>query len=306
MNNPPKAQHYYPRFNLNYFTDSDELVFVHDKKTGTYKKLHPKAIAFINNFYTFTHRNGEKDYSMEKFLAVVEEQVAPILKKLHEKKFTEITDDNKISLSFYVAFLHQRTPTFRKGMNASLEDFHKQMLRLKSSYTEGFTRTLERAGVLKEGDDKEKKVRELQKFIEEDQYSIKIPQEYSIQLMAANIKEFAVYFENLYWNFLIAPDNAQFITSDNPFTMVQTNKDMTMFGSPMVGYGVPGTDMTIPLTPKICLLISPRERAMKATLIDRELVKVVNKRTILNSDKYVFAQNEALLKKLVQFYQSRH
>jgi hypothetical protein len=77
-----------------------------------------------------------------------------------------------------------------------------------------------------------------------------------------------------------------------------------MFGQPMIGYGVPGTEMTIPLTPKICLLITPRENNMKASAIDRELVKVVNRRTILNSDKYVFAKNETLLRRLVKFYQS--
>lgn len=145
----------------------------------------------------------------------------------------------------------------------------------------------------------DKEVEDMRKFVFEDRYTIKVPQEMSLQFMIQNVPDIANLIRQMRWVILQAPKDGVFITSDNPFVMIQTQADGTFWGSG-AGLLVQGTETTIPLTSKICVLILPDKGDVSFSPLSREAVRSVNTRTTTHCLRFLFSSNEPVLKRLVK------
>ena len=294
----PKGQHYYPLFNLNYFTDTDGLIWVYDSYKNEIKKLHPKVTAKINHFYSFDTKEGKRLYAVEELLAILEGEVAPVIEKIHSGQLSLGTKE-KSALAYYIALQYSRTPMQREQINKMIEQVSKKMLQVTASNKDYYERTLEKTAK-KHPDESEFSVEEMQKFIFDDKYRIEAPKEISMQIMVQNLPEFASIFFNLGWSYYLAPKNGLFLTSDVPLAMRQTNPNLKILGKSAAGLAIRGTEVTLPLTSKVCLFLSPRGRSFDNQIVSRDAVRLINARTTQNCLQYVFSSSGVLLKRLVK------
>ncbi len=102
------------------------------------------------------------------------------------------------------------------------------------------------------------------------------------------------------WQFLFAPDSASFILTDNPFTIFPPeNYGETHWGQG-VGIATQGAVKVIPLTATMSLSIGNTGTKTTGHRIDRELVRQINLRFAVTSDRFIFARDEQLLRSVVK------
>lgn len=66
------------------------------------------------------------------------------------------------------------------------------------------------------------------------------------------------------------------------------------------GIKIYGTEITLPLTPKICLLMSPSLNGTSYKHVDKKTVREVNLRTAAHCRRFLYGGNEVLLKSIVK------
>lgn len=291
--NTPIRQHYVAKFNLEYFTDEVGFINIFDANENRYRKSSARDAAVINNFYTTLDTEGNKSYGIEEYLSKIENSAAPIFRKINNGDYN-LSEEDKTYLAIYVSLQLHRTPKYREQTNRLVKEVSKKMLQVMASNTELFEKKME--SVLKEKVTPDK-IKELQKFVFDDQYDISVPQEYSLNFLIENHLDIAKLIIQFKWTLLIAPQNGLFITSDSPLSMVQTKKHHPMFDGP--GFLIDGTETTLPLTPKVCLYFSQKSGQTSSLPISRELVRMINIRTVYNSTRFLFSNNEAVLMNLV-------
>ncbi len=293
--NKPKHNHYVPRFNLEYFSEKG-FVWVYDAYNNSYNNLPINKVAVINNFYTFTTDKGKKYYLIEEYLSKVESVSKPIIEKLNSR--ASITEDQKMGFSEYLYLQMYRTPKNIRRVTESIEKLTKRMMSITASNKDYFNRTIkevERKHSDVEGVDNEV-IR--QNLIKQD-YNLQVPKEMAFKFMLESLPDLVNLIFESEWQILHAPKNYMFVTSDDPYTQVQTQK-LPGFYKNMMGLGVKGTEITISLTPQMCLLILPKDGKITHFEVDRDAVKNVNYRTASNCERFVFSKSEALLQRVIK------
>lgn len=98
-----KAQHYIPRFLLKNFCNRDGKIYVYDIKKSSSRLQVPSKIAFANHIYTLDIK-GEDPESLEKALANIESETAPIVRGLLSgRQLSSLVEDERITLAVFMA-----------------------------------------------------------------------------------------------------------------------------------------------------------------------------------------------------------
>jgi hypothetical protein len=293
-----KKHHYYPEFNLKYFADTDGLVNVYSIEKKGFQRIPPKNLAYINDFYTFTDSTGEKTSLIEDVLANIDGNSSIVIRKLEKGDFT-ITDEERVYMSYYIAFQQSRTPYEREKINRMSEQADKFFLRVATSYKDLVKNTADKV-IARYPELDKYSVEDVKKFFQSDEYKIVYPQEHALKIMMGNIETFASIIYKMKWKFLIAPSDSLYLTSDVPFTMLQTDQSNTYLGKPLVGYFVSGTEISMPITSKISFLAAPDNDTEGIFYVSQSVVRTINWRTARNAYRYLFSSNERLLKRMVR------
>ena len=113
-------------------------------------------------------------------------------------------------------------------------------------------------------------------------------------------KHFFPIFHAMKWTFIKATDSYKFLTSDNPIFYWDPTHDSKSF--PGVGLLNKNIELTFPLTKDLALLSSwiGEVGYVKA---DNQMVKVINRRTVMSALRFVFASEKSnVLNKFVRKY----
>lgn len=293
--NKPKHHHYVPRFNLEFFSDSG-FVWVYDSHNNTYNKLPIERVAVINNFYTFTTDKGKKLYEIEEYLSKVEGVSKPLIQKLDSGN--DLTDEEKAGLSEYLYLQMYRTPKNIRRTLEGVEKMTKKMMSITASNKQYFERTIEEIES-KHEDMKKIDSEAVRRDLVNQDYNLHVPKEWALKFMFDSLPELVGLIFASEWQILHSPKNTMFITSDDPYTQVQTKK-LPGFYRNMMGLGVKGTEITVALTPNTCLLLLPKDGNITHRKLNKDGVKNVNFRTATNCDRFIFSKNEDLLKRMVK------
>ena len=84
MGKNPKRHHFLPEFYLNGFA-RDGLLWLYDRDRKQYRRQTPHNTAIIGHYYAFENQEGEKDYSVEKFLSVIEGKAKATIERLERR-----------------------------------------------------------------------------------------------------------------------------------------------------------------------------------------------------------------------------
>lgn len=125
-NKPPKFHHYVPKTYLKHWLDSDNLVYIYNKKTGEIKASSIDGQYFgKNHLNTITYPDDTKGYWVEAAFAELEGKITPTLDKIASSSLAnsgQITYDDKLMLSMFVAVQFWRLPANLAFVKSQIDD----------------------------------------------------------------------------------------------------------------------------------------------------------------------------------------
>ena len=280
-----RRHHYVSQFYLRGFKPSihEPYIWVYDKRENWVKQCSIKDIALEKDYFSYTTKDGEKDYdSLENFFSQLETLVAPVIRKLHRKEL--ITDEERLIFSAFLAFSIARTPMHRKRIQKLVDGFLKQKTIELTKDIDNFKsiiEQLEKTGKIAPNTDLDK----IKDFIDSKEYDVNPSREYQL-IFLLDAFRLVTPFLKMKWTFPFAVGGFKYITSDNPvFVFCPSVK-----GQFMVDFGLAFKDVevTFPLSKDLAFhaFWDCREGYCEAS---REVVAKLNMRTMVSTLRYVYS-----------------
>ena len=294
--NRPKLQHYVPQFYLRGFQSSLGNVWQYDAVQNALKEIGIPVVAAANDLYTFEDEEGNKRTDIEKEFARLEGRFSRVISKIDETD--ELSPVDRVDLAIFCGLQYLRTPKNHDRIQQATSGFAKWSMRFMASNQEHFYRHLDH---LEEEnpdlviEDKEK----LRQFILEDDYEVSSTSNaFFLENVVESIEEISNIIKDMEWALFRAPRESQFVTSDDPFTMLLSRKRIDLMDGP--GLKIPGTEISIPLTSKTCLVMATESRkSLRCGSAPKALVRLVNLRTTDTAYRFLYGGNRLLLESLV-------
>ncbi len=279
----PKKQHYVPQTYLNYFKDVDGYVHIYDGIKDEFRKQTPANTGYSKHFYT-VESNGEKDFFIEKALAEkVDVLYNPLIEKISRMEI--LNNQDKLNLGLFLACQHLRTPARRNNHNTMVEETIKNISKITYELKKYH-------GALSD----EMNNPEIESIIKNEAYTVEVPKEHSLKLLMSYADKMGTMLSKQ--NIIVqkASSKAEFITCDNPYSMMKEN-----WVQPWEGLGVINTVKVFPLTNQYLIILKGfGERMIYTPPLSRSDVRGLNFQVASFSDRYLFSNNELLLRGLVR------
>ena len=126
---------------------------------------------------------------------------------------------------------------------------------------------------------------EVTRSFEQDKFKIEVSQGRHLQTLVQIAETILPLLASRYWAVLRATDG-EFVVSDHPVSLVWTVPRAPSFYSP--GFGMAGTDVTVPLTKTVALLGRLEDTMDDSTpTLDRRGVASINTRTIMYASRII-------------------
>ena len=275
-------QHLLPRLSLEHFVDTKGHVWTYDKERGKNWHRIPDETGVISYFYSFEMPDGSLNTSIEQTLGKIEDDAAPVYRKLVGGE--ALTDGDRFVFSHFLGAMYVRTTTMRRiAAQAYAHDYHMHQV-VSARHKPTFDRLLQRAF----GNEVDP---ELKSYIREQiedmsNRSVTIPKEYTLRVMRFG-DEHANIFSKMSWTVATAAAH-YFITCDNPINLAVHPATV----HPIYG----GHDflnetavVTFALSPKKLLLLTHQKNSPPAIVLPRNNVFEENRRRVFDADSFVYA-----------------
>lgn len=303
MNKPKKKHHYIPVFYLNGFTNLNGYLWVYDKDDKGLFESSPEGIAYENHYFSFMTPEGEKDSeTVENFFMDLEGESSKVVRKILAGE--TLTEDERVTFAVFVSSMMVRVPNLRNNIRSSTADMIKNLTAFIAAHKENFTGMIER--YKKETGQKiDIPVEELRQWAADpENYTVEVDQQYATGMALSLMDRFVPIFFNMKWAFLKATGDFNFMTGDNPLHYTDPTHD---FRSPYgVGLFSRNIQVTLPLSKGICAF-GTWEGAEGYIKVGSQQVKNVNRRTVISSVRFVFADAKSeATDRFVKKYKGSH
>lgn len=264
MNNHVKNQHYVPQFLLkNFSSRGNKFIWTYDKNEkyniqNQIKERPIKKVASEEFFYDQqkNHKKGSYEYALQK----VENETAPIIRKIIEtKNIKDLSKEERIKISLFITIQNLRT----KG----------QLLRTESSM-------------------------ELLSHQLKEKANIKIPKIDSKKIwfsMFEQSKKFSETLINKVW--MLSECNNSFLISDNPVTLQNTTDNSEIRGT--LGLESYGVEIYLPISPSLTISLfceklfknnGYHKNHIPNLICEPENVENLNSLQVAYSERFIFSQ----------------
>lgn len=293
-----RRHHYLPQMYLRGFADEAEQVWVFDRKEN--KFLHQGILntAVKKDFYTVVGPDGQKTDAVEQILAnIVEAPMKRIIERLGRKNLTWEGEDRAV-LALFVALLRTRNPAFDRDQTEFTEQLHRWWSKATHPTLEATEDSLRKYEVKTGQDMTDVSAQEIFEMIRDDHYEIHNPRQNNIKMMLSLALEIAQVVFRLNWEVFAAPKGMSFLTCDNPFTVVPP----PFFDDSIQGYGIltPGASTVVPLSSKTAICFYGEGDRTRGAVLYRNFLRNVNMVVAANSDRFIIARDEPLLRSVVR------
>lgn len=108
--------HVVPRLHLRHFADGTDRVVQLDLDTGARRQVSIADAAVIRNFYTLVLPDGSRTDAWERWLAELEDQMAPALKRAISMPTFDLPEEDRVLLSRWIGLQYLRGPDNRRRL----------------------------------------------------------------------------------------------------------------------------------------------------------------------------------------------
>jgi hypothetical protein len=237
------------------------------RKAGAFEDLYAVKDSAVVDFETYENQ-----------IEALEQPAVPIFEKIRRYlKHNNLTQTEKLTFSRYILLMLKRVPSEQKRHNelvwpVALNEVEEQTSKLLDDYANSLD-----LGDLSQLARYEQKKDEASQII--DQFRKAIPDEVRLQAMIRQSElDFPVILSNMTWQFWIAPDKEEFFTSDDP-----------VFYFRELGINKNASELTFPISKKVCLVASWRDIPEGYFPANVPQVETINERTAQRADRYLYA-----------------
>ena len=260
MSKKTKRNHYIPKYYLNGFCNSDNIIYCYDLDNDTIRESTVNDVAFINNFYS-----NEVE---EKLNREIEIPANVVLDQI--KKKTLPNSEEKTILAKYMIKMLQRVPTgWERAKKAIPQVFDK--------VAPDFDREV--AALIKKFPHKRLKLE--QEWEETKQQQIRWknnpPQDlWHTLLKNEEMMKSTHVLSRLNWTFYVS-EQPNFITSDNP-----------VFYTRLIGLNNARSEVNFPISSHILLHASYLAEPSNFYEASKDTIVRANERTVKSANRYIF------------------
>lgn len=272
-----KRQHTNPESHLREFTDENGQFFVYDKTNQKIFQSTPKNVCVQQYFYSLTTDNGERDNTVETYLAnYIDPIISAVVQPCKEKKI--LTSEERQQLSIYVCTQYARTSTFRAVSAGFQEEVYKRCLDLHIEHDPNLSEISK------------------QELMEKAQVHMGKQDPLQLKTILDAPTRLSPVINNRDWTILEAPNNTNFLTSDNPVGLWWDPDNF-------FGAGLGTATIFFPLTPKLCLHIGIQYDSWTFgyTKVGKKFVRRINKLTFHSALRQVVGEEG-----LIVYFAKRH
>jgi len=293
-----KKQHYVPQSYLARFTEEatkDGRFHVYDFEAKKCRPGSPRKVACETDLYLWDRIDsdiGPQDIEdmFEKTERIASTQIARI--ELERALPAETSEMG--ALLTWIAIQHHRVPNRRLARSRYYDDTARILLELACANEQRYESTIKRiereSGEPMEGVTRE----EMLKFISETTFGVDNATHMKDMLDGIDTLREPLYRRK--WTLLIAPSGVpDFITSDNPVSLVPTQRIVEAVKGFGFGFGTPGTIVFYPLTPRLamCGSLGPGVNG-GAKVVDGKMLAEVNTATAVSAARCVFSRRRRI------------
>lgn len=283
---PPrtKNQHYAPQLHLRHFVGQApaNMVWSYDSERGTARPSTVENTGAQTNFYSVRRDDGTYNDDLDIWLRGVESAAAAPYRQLLEGSLP--VDQAKMDFAVFVAAFYARSPALIRAHAVGYAQALQVELDMHFSTRESFDAFMDRF----EADTGEKVDRErfYQFWSDKDRFWIEISQKRGLSIMAVADRICELLFER-HWYLAYAAED-YFITCDSPVVrFVEPSLVHPFYGDG--GFNNPASEVTIPLSPKVMLLITGQQLPQTSYLLPAERVWAMNGARAVSAERFLFA-----------------
>jgi Protein of unknown function (DUF4238) len=270
------SHHFNPQVYLRQFTSpkAKNELWEYDLVTGLAKKSAPKDCGCEDFYHSFTREGGERDNdTIEKSFSSVENNLPGLFKTIRNRKPFSV----ELEAVFFLlaAIQRARSPRMIYSLQKGLKKLYEgtwEMLKHTPNFDRAMTaRRLE-----------PDKVREME-------FDITPNRDISLLKLLDRSDKFARCLARMNWEFLCAPPDRYFFTSDDPVCCWALRENGRPFGA--IGPVDADVEITFPLSRRICALGSWKEPSFPLQnyrLLSVSDVDVINSRTVHNGWHFIY------------------
>jgi hypothetical protein len=282
----PRKHHYVPVFYQKYFANPNGLLWVYDRSQKTCKELHPESVCCMKDFYTVRLKDAPWDRRVEtEIFSIIDGMSSSAIREL---LFQSPTREAISNVLYFMAVQTHRTPTFARTMKEMYVSSAEEMMRLMAVDVGRMQSVLDRYS-RDTGKSINASAESMVKAVTEKGLKVEATETAFLSHIFSQAESTFKLMAQLFWQVLIAPQNAGFITCDNPLTVVPPE------GCPLVGFFVPGTVSYFPLSRQICVRLDGAGKPFGSRKISKETVQAINRNIAANSERFVMGPDKAQL-----------
>ena len=290
-----RRHHYLSQMYLRGFADKSDQVWVYNRQNSLYTRQGVINTAVIKDFNMINSPEGQKSDEIERFIADVESSTKPILERFDKGDLT-LQGEDRANLALFVGLLATRTPAFDKRYRSYEEKVGRMQMKGTTSTVaaaEEMLRGFERATGT---DMSDVTAQEMYENIRDDNYEVEIPRQNSIKAMMELALEITQAVDKMNWGVTSAPQGTAFVTCDNPVTVLRPS---SLANDKHFGMLTPGAWTFLPLSERTMLSFRDFGGLTMAVPGDVDFVEHSNLLVAANSEQYVIAREEPLLRRVV-------
>lgn len=271
-------------------------VYVHDRRRPQEgppecRKRGLNNVASERHFNSADVPGGGRDAEPEQKLGVLDGHAADILRNLHPGY--ELADAERAQLARFVAYSKFRTPSYR----AWLEDFatatYPEMRRRFFPTVDSIREYMGAKGFPVAGLPRSA-FEAIYRDIHEDRSALKVDKNYMLMRMFEMGDETVSILFGYDWTFAWAAKDASFITSDDPFLVLNEDLEAPPGFVGEVRITTPDSKKVFPLSQEVCLVVGTGAHAERHIKIDRPTARKINLAQARHYDRWLIAKNQAL------------
>jgi len=240
----------------------------------------------MKDFYTVRLKDAPWDRRVEtEIFSIIDGMSSSAIREL---LFQSPTREAISNVLYFMAVQTHRTPTFARTMKEMYVSSAEEMMRLMAVDVGRMQSVLDRYS-RDTGKSINASAESMVKAVTEKGLKVEATETAFLSHIFSQAESTFKLMAQLFWQVLIAPQNAGFITCDNPLTVVPPE------GCPLVGFFVPGTVSYFPLSRQICVRLDGAGKPFGSRKISKETVQAINRNIAANSERFVMGPDKAQL-----------
>lgn len=273
----PKRHHYLPAFYLERFT-KDGYLWVYDRTQRAFRREQPKNTAVRTHYYSFRDEQGKTDPRVEEGLAALEGLAKPVLEKLERSE--QISPHDRYYLSLFLGVLYCRVPRFEREVDEILTGTLRMIL----------LRNLRDPVASKRFTAPERGL----EYVSSDRFKVKAARNFTISNMVRQGWEIGKAFFKSDWVVARAAQGTTFVTCDVPIGILGGPES-----SHLVGVASPEVIKAVPISPRVCLLMTGNQAKLAEMTLGPDAVRDANLAVLRETETYAIARDKTQFRKLV-------